>query len=203
MDDTKLFTVYLITCIQKQTISVRKESDWHLYSKCMCGRGRKGGMIHPIVHLRHVPKWKFSTNLVRNWEQNKVIHGSWHLISLPGLPAVHLGRPLMHTCAVMFRRLVFIRSRERKPPITHTEMKAWFTNTSCRHTFIIFLMVDLSRADPSPSLLFEDYCSTRNLCCSVFCSRPVILIFRGLVMQKLLTLENERSSTLVALTLCF
>lgn len=37
MDDTKPYTVYLITCIQKQSmISVRKESDWHLYSRCMC-----------------------------------------------------------------------------------------------------------------------------------------------------------------------
>lgn len=158
-DDTKLYSVYLITCIQKRNvICVRKASDWHLYSSCMCVRGRKRGMIHPIVSCR-------SENSERIWSETgskTVIHGSWHLISLPGLPAVHLGRPLMHTCAVMFRRLVFILSRERKPPITHTEMKAWFTNTSCRHTFIIFLTVDLSRADLW-GLLFDTQFVLRRL----------------------------------------
>lgn len=117
---------------------------WHLH-------------LSTTLYLCHVPMRQLSTNLVRNRQQNKVIHDSWHLIVLYGLAVVQLCFTLMHTCALMFKGLVFILSRKRNPlHITHTEMKACFTNTSCRHTFIIFPIVDLSRADPYPSSLFRD-----------------------------------------------
>lgn len=72
-----------------------------------------------FLHLHHIPMSKLSTNLTISWQKNKVIHDSWHLISLHGLVAVHLCSPLMHTCALMFKGLVFILSRETPPYHTH------------------------------------------------------------------------------------
>lgn len=86
-----------------------------------------------FLHLHHIPMSKLSTNLTMSWQKNKVIHDSWHLISLHGLVAVHLCSPLMHTCALMFKGLVFILSRETPPHITHTELKAHFTNNLPAH----------------------------------------------------------------------
>lgn len=73
--------------------------------------------------------WNFSTNLVRKW-QKKPSH-SWFLAS-----NLFLWPACCASVLLMFRGLVFILSR--KPCITHSEMKGQFTNTSCRHTFIIF-----------------------------------------------------------------
>lgn len=82
---------------------------------------------------------KSSTNPIRNWQENKVIHESSHLISLHDLVAVHLWYPLMHTCAMMFKGLVFTLSSERNSHhhFIHTR-KAQFTNMSWEHTFIFF-----------------------------------------------------------------
>lgn len=64
----------------------------------------------------HVLTRKLSLNLIESWQRDKVIHDSWHLIALYGLTVVHLCFLLMHTCAVMFKGLVFILSRKRNPP---------------------------------------------------------------------------------------
>lgn len=47
-------------------------------------------------------------------------------------------------------RISIYSNQREKTPLSRTPRKVRFTNASCRHTFMIFPRVDLSRAAPSP-----------------------------------------------------
>lgn len=86
----------------------------------------------------HVPMVKFCNESGRNWQQNKVIHGSWRLISIRSPHCASVLSIDAHMCCDVQGISMYSKRRENPPRITHTQMKAQFTNTSCRHTFIFF-----------------------------------------------------------------